>query len=44
MPDYIGESLMALPGIGRSTAGAIMALGAHQQAIPILRWQRQTRS
>ena len=29
------ESLIALPGIGRSTAGAIMALGYHQN-YPIL--------
>ncbi len=34
MPDTL-ENLMALPGIGRSTAGAIMAL-AHKQAFPIL--------
>ena len=34
MPSSIGD-LMALPGIGRSTAGAIMAL-AHQQKYPIL--------
>lgn len=34
MPDSL-EELIALPGIGRSTAGAIMAL-AHQQSFPIL--------
>ena len=34
MPSSI-DDLMALPGIGRSTAGAIMAL-AHQQKYPIL--------
>jgi len=34
MPNKL-EALMALPGIGRSTAGAIMAL-AHQQRHPIL--------
>ena len=34
MPDTLDE-LIALPGVGRSTAGAIMAL-AHQQNYPIL--------
>lgn len=34
MPDTL-EQLIALPGIGRSTAGAIMAL-AHHQCFPIL--------
>lgn len=34
MPETL-DHLMALPGIGRSTAGAIMAL-AHNQAFPIL--------
>jgi len=34
MPDTL-DALMALPGIGRSTAGAIMSL-AHQQPYPIL--------